>query len=104
MKHTWIIFRKMTSKGCPFFSYMARRNAGIITRIMTIVAVLVPSGSLRKMKAGSPMRAPAPKHTSCRLVRLNSTLVLIFVMCISVLVSNSRNSNSACQPCKELVG
>ena len=26
------------------------------------------------------------------------------IMCISVLVSNSRNSNSACQPCKELVG
>ena len=79
MKQTWIIFRKMTSRGCPFFSYMARRNAGIITRIMTMVAVLVPRGSLRKMKAGSPMRAPAPKHTSCRLVRLNSTLVLIFV-------------------------
>ena len=79
MKHTWIIFRKMTSRGCPFFSYMASKNAGIITRIITIVAVLVPRGSLRKMKAGNPIRAPAPKHTSCRLVRLNSTLVLIFV-------------------------
>lgn len=79
MKHTWIIFRKMTSRGCPFFSYMANKNAGIIIKIMTMVAVLVPSGSLRKRKAGSPIRAPAPKQISCRLVRLNSTLVFTFV-------------------------
>ena len=35
----------------------------------------------------------------CGLIKASN-----YIMCISVLVSNSRNSNSACQPCKELVG
>ena len=48
-------------------------------RIITIAAAVVPALSLSKKKSGTPMSAASPKHTSCRFVKLKSTLDLIFV-------------------------
>ena len=41
-------------------------------------AALVPIASFVKKNSGTPMSTAAPKHTSCRFVRLNTTFVLIF--------------------------
>ena len=64
-----------TSRGCPFFSYMANRKKGSITRIMHRAAVVVPSAPLVKKKSGTPIIAAAPKHITCRLVSPNRTLL-----------------------------
>ena len=74
-----IIFRSMTSKGCPFFSYMANRNMGIMERIISMAAALLPRGPLARKYSGTPTAAAMPKQMSCRFVRLNSTLVLTLV-------------------------
>ena len=58
---------------------MANRKKGSITTIMHMAAVLVPTGPLSKKNSGTPMSAPPPKQTSCRLVKLNATLVLILL-------------------------
>ena len=50
-----------------------------MTNIMHMTAVLVPTGPLSRKNSGTPMSAPQPKQTSCLLVRLNATLVLILV-------------------------
>jgi len=74
-----MICRPYTSKGCPFFSYTPNRKPGIMAKIITIAATLVPALLLSKKKSGTPMRAAAPKQTSCRFVKLKSTLDLTFV-------------------------
>ena len=66
----------MTSSGCPFRSYMARKNRGIIITIITTVAALTPMGFLSRKNDGTPSSAALPKQTSCRLVRLNRSLLL----------------------------
>lgn len=74
-----IMFRRMTSRGCPFFSYMARRNMGIMEKIRISAAVLFPKGPLVKKYSGIPTAAATLKQMSCRLVRLKSTLVFTLV-------------------------
>jgi len=80
-----MIFRRMISSGWPFFSYIAMRNAGSITTIITIAAALTPMGFRSKKKSGAPMSAPQPKQMSCRFVRLNSTLLFTLVKSLGTL-------------------
>lgn len=63
----------MTSKGCPFFSYMANRNMGIMERIISMAAALLPRGPLARKYSGIPTAAAMPKQMSCRFVRLKAT-------------------------------
>ena len=49
-----------------------------MTRIMHSAAEVVPMLPLLKKKSGTPTSAADPKHTSCRFVRPNSILLLIF--------------------------
>ena len=51
-----------TSRGCPFFSYMANRKKGSITRIMHRAAVVVPSAPLVKKKSADKRRRPEADH------------------------------------------
>ena len=74
-----IMFRRMISRDCPFFSYMASRNMGIMERIRRSAAVLLPRGFLVRKYSGTPTAAATLKQMSCRLVRLNSTFVLTLV-------------------------
>ena len=46
---------------------------------MHSAAGVVPMLPLLKKKSGTPTSAADPKHTSCRFVRPNSILLLIFV-------------------------
>ena len=64
------------SSGWPFFSYIASRKKGSITSIMHRAAALFPAGPRSRKKSGTPISAPPPKQTNCRLVRLNASLVL----------------------------
>ena len=50
-----------------------------MTRIMHSAAEVVPMLPLLKKKSGPPTSAADPKHTTCRFVRPNSILLLIFV-------------------------
>ena len=71
--------RIITSSGCPFFSYMASKNIGSMASTMHNAAVVVPTLSFTKKNSGSPIATAALKQISCRFVRLNITLLLIFV-------------------------
>ena len=66
--------------GVLFFGLLP--NFGM-TKLFELVgikaAVVVPALSFVKKKSGSPIATAAPKQISCRLVRLNITLLLIFV-------------------------
>ena len=42
MKTVSMKCRRMTSKGCPFFSYIARKKNGSITMIMLHMAMVFP--------------------------------------------------------------
>ena len=46
-----------------------------MTSIMQIAAVLAAMLLFRIKKSGTPISAPPPKQTNCRLVRLNRTFV-----------------------------
>ena len=72
---TAMTLRRYFSNGCPFFSYMANRNHGTITRIIKNAAALIGMYSRSRKKSGSPMTAAEPKHTICRLVRPSANLV-----------------------------
>ena len=74
-----IMFRRMISRGWLFFSYMARRNMGIMERISRSAAVLFPRGFRVRKYSGTPTAAATLKQMSWRFVRLNSTLVLTLV-------------------------
>ncbi len=41
-KHTCTMLRTIFSRGCPFFSYMASRKKGSMSRIMQSAAALLP--------------------------------------------------------------
>lgn len=75
-KQTCTMLRTIFSRGYPFFSYMASRKKGSMSRIMQMAAVLTPGWALSRKNSGTPSAAPALKHTSCRFVRFSSTLVL----------------------------
>ena len=77
MNFVSIICFKITSKGCPFFSYMASRKNGSITIIMQRVAVEFPADSLSKKKSGTPKSTAGVKQISCLFVRPKNTFVLI---------------------------
>ena len=65
-----------TSRGCPCFSYIAKRKQGSITTIIAIAARLVPALFLSRKNSGKPRANAAAKKISCRLVRLKATFVL----------------------------
>ena len=77
--------RPITSRGCPFFSYTPNINPGNMAKIITIAATVVPALSLSKKKSGKPIAAAIPKHKSCLLVKLKSTLDLTFVKSLGTL-------------------
>ena len=74
---TRMIFFKIFSRGCPFFSYIAKRKNGSITIIMHRVAVVFPADPLSKKKSGTPKSTAGVKQTSCLFVNPNSTFALI---------------------------
>ena len=78
-KQTRRIFPSTFSIGWPFFSYIARRKKGSMTRIMLREAELLPRGFCRKKNSGTPISAPHPKQINCLLVRLNITFVFTLV-------------------------
>mgnify|MGYP004664990835 CR=1 FL=1 len=78
-KQTCTMLRTIFSRGCPFFSYMASRKKGSMSRIMQIAAVLTPVWALSRKNSGKPRANAAAKKMSCRLVRLNATFVFTFV-------------------------
>ena len=67
------------SRGCPCFSYMANRKNGSIASTMIKVAALWGTLPLMRKNRGTPTTAAMLKHTSCRLVRFNATLVFTLV-------------------------
>ncbi len=69
----------MTSNGSPFFWYMPTKNIGIISTIIPIAAKVESPTFRSKKNDGTPMSAAREKQISCRLVRLNMTLLLTFV-------------------------
>ena len=79
------MFFSTTSKGWPFFSYIPIRNAGSITTIISMAAVLVPRGFRSRKNSGTPTRAPQPKQISCRFVRLNITFDRILLKSFGTL-------------------
>ena len=61
----------ITSSGCPSRSNMARKNNGSMRTIMVMTARLtLPVDLLIRKNVGTPISAAAPKHRSCRFVRL----------------------------------
>lgn len=70
------MFLIIVSRGCPCFSYMAKRKQGSITSIIINAAALVPTLPLVKKKSGKPNRRAAAKQMICRFVRLKATFVL----------------------------
>ncbi len=61
----------ITSSGCPSRSNMARKNSGSMRNIMLMAARLIfPVDRLIRKNVGTPISAAAPKHRSCRFVRL----------------------------------
>ena len=74
MNFAWMKCRATVSRGCPSFSYMARKNSGRQRQIIPMTARLVlPERFIRK-NAGTPMSAAAPKQASCRFVSPKNTL------------------------------
>ena len=66
-----------TSKGCPSFSYMARKNSGSMRIIMHMTdRLMLPVAFFIRKKTGTPISAAPPKQMSCRFVRLKNTLDL----------------------------
>ena len=67
----------ITSNGCPSRSNMARKNIGSISTIMVMAERLTfPVLFFTRKKIGTPINAAAPKHKSCRFVRLKMILDL----------------------------
>jgi len=69
----------MVSSGCPFFSYMPRKNMGIIRIIIPRAAKEILPVFFKRKKAGTPRAAAMEKQISCRLVRPKRTLDFTFV-------------------------
>lgn len=56
-----------------------------MTTIMQTVALLELTVLRSRKKSGTPMSAAVPKHTSCRLVSPNSTLLFTFVRSFGIV-------------------
>ena len=56
--------RTMVSRGCPCFSYMAKRKQGSMTSIITNAAALVPVLSFKRKKSGKPIARATEKHSN----------------------------------------
>ena len=65
---------------------MARKKNGIIITIIPMTAVLTFTAVLNRKNDGTPMSAAMPKQISCRLVRLNITLLFTFVRSLGTLI------------------
>lgn len=105
-----------TSKGCPSFSYIARKNNGSMSRIIPSAARLTFPAAFRRKKKGTPMSAAAPKQINCLFVRLNRTfdftlvrsrgieiyaLVQITSLCKSLMtVEHSLRQSSCLKQCE----
>ena len=81
-----IMWMMMASRGCPFFSYIAKKKKGIITAIIPITAELTLNAAFNKKNDGTPARTAIPKHISCLFVRLNITLLFTFVRSLGTLI------------------
>ena len=67
----------ITSSGCPSRSNMARKNSGSMVMIMVMADRLtLPLAFFTRKNSGTPISAAAPKHKSCRFVRLKMILDL----------------------------
>lgn len=71
-----MMFRTTFSKGRPSFSYIAMRNAGSMIPSMRNMAPVPADGPTGQQIDGDAHQPPPPKQISCRLVRLNASLVL----------------------------
>ncbi len=80
-----MMFRNTASRGWPLRSYIASRNAGSMTTIIAIAAVLVLTERLSKKKSGTPRSAPPPKQTSCLFVRFIRTLLFTLLRSLGTL-------------------
>ena len=65
------------SAGCPSRSYIARRNNGAITIIISNTAGVFPIVPRVNRYIGIPVTAAVPKQINCLFVIFNATLVLI---------------------------
>ena len=73
------MFLITVSRGCPCFSYMAKRKQGSMTAHINAAATVVLVLPLSKKKSGNPIARAAAKQTICRFVRLSATFVFTFV-------------------------
>ena len=74
-----MIFRKISSAGCPSRSYIAIKNAGSMTAIIKRTADELPINPLARKNVGTPIIAAEPKQTSCRFVNPDATFVFTLV-------------------------
>lgn len=72
-------FFRITSIGCSFFSYIAKKKNGNAVATSSIIAFDVPICGFVKRNTGNDTAAAAPKLISCRLVRFSATFVLTLV-------------------------
>lgn len=86
-----MMFPKMVSSGCPCFSYMANMKNGSITSTMIKVAAVCGTLPFKRKNRGTPTTAAILKHTSCRLVRFNATLVFTFVRSLGTVTYAIQN-------------
>ncbi len=91
-----MIWPATTSKGCPCRSYMASRNRGSMTTIIANVAELEPTALRSKKKSGTPTSTAAPKHTNCRRVSPNSTLLFTFVRSFGTVTYANLSTSLMC--------
>ena len=71
-----MMFFSIFSAGIPSFSYIARKNSGSISPIMSNAAAELPIAPRVKMYAGIPVTAAAPKQSNWRFVKFRAILVL----------------------------
>ena len=72
-------WRRTTSSGCPFRSYIARKKNGSMIMIIPIAASVMFPVFFRRKKSGSPTRIAAPKQRIWRLVRFKNNLLFTLV-------------------------
>ena len=72
-------WRRTTSNGCPFRSYIARKKNGSMIMIIPMAASVMFPVFFRRKKSGSPTRIAAPKQRIWRLVRFKNNLLFTLV-------------------------
>jgi hypothetical protein len=63
---------------------MAKKKRGYMRVIIKSIDALLPIAARVKMYVGTPIAAAAPKHKSCRFVRLNATFVLTLLKSLGI--------------------